>query len=137
MNSLPLMISGRDGRAHFDGLPTIQPNNQVDNQGKSRMRKRARADLCGGDERCSSLPAAAGLRTKGTMQIGTSASWTHRTFSFVMGHAQLQLPMHGLQQHHNEERSEVLYLRRAGAWGQETLPDGVACEPLQARIGQG
>src|SRR6266852_498386 len=76
----------------------------------------------------------ASLRTKGTMHTGTSAPWTHRTFSFVMGHAQLQLPMQLLQQRHNEERSEMLRLWRAGAWGKETFDDGVAFECKKARM---
>lgn len=48
----------------------------------------------------------------------------------------MQLTMHGMQQHHSEERGEVLGLRRAGARGGRILP-GVAYEPRQAKVGHG
>lgn len=53
-----------------------------------------------------------------------------------MSHAKLQLPLLGMQQHHYEERAEMLCLRRAGAWGEEKLLHGLADETRQNRIGQ-
>jgi len=51
-----------------------------------------------------------------------------------MGHAQLQLPMQLLQQRHNQARSEMLRLWRAGAWGKKTFDDGVAFECKKTRL---